>query len=164
MSDELNVSETLPSGEDCSPPPALPKTQTEFFARACDKVRSKFPHAPGVYLFEDKAGRVLYIGKAKDLRARVGSYFLAAAAQDQRTAQLVREADDVDFVETESNVDALLMEARLVKATQPKYNREPHANKTFPSPQITTHEDYPRAEVTREPRTTGAKLYGPFAN
>jgi excinuclease ABC subunit C len=117
-----------------------------------------------VYLFQDQAGRVLYIGKAADLRARVGSYFLAAAAADQRTAHLVREAYDVDFVEAESEVDAVLMEARLVKDIQPKYNRELRDDKSFPYLQITTHEDYPRVEVTREPRTSGAKLYGPFAN
>ena len=71
-------------------------------------MRSKFPAAPGVYLFQDQAGRVLYVGKAKNLRARAGSYFLAAAADDQRTSQLVREAYDVDFLEAESEVDALL--------------------------------------------------------
>src|SRR3954464_8326495 len=162
--DDIHVNETSPSGEECTPPPELAKTQAEFFARACDKVRTKFPHGPGVYLFEDQAGRVLYIGKAKDLRARVGSYFLTAAAEDPRTARLVREAYDVDFVETESDVDALLMEARLVKDIQPKYNRELRDDKSFPYLQITTHEDYPRVEVTREPRATGAKLYGPFAN
>ncbi|HEX5471448.1 MAG TPA: nucleotide excision repair endonuclease, partial [Lacipirellulaceae bacterium] len=101
----------------------LSKTQAEFFARAAEKVRSKFPSAPGVYLFQDQAGRVIYIGKAKELRARASSYFLAAAAEDQRTSHLVREAYDIDFVETESEVDALLMEARLVKDIQPKYNR-----------------------------------------
>ena len=140
------------------------KTQAEFFARAAEKVRSKFPHAPGVYLFQDQAGRVLYVGKAADLRARVGSYFLSAAAEDQRTAHLVREAYDVDFIEAESEVDALLMEARLVKDIQPKYNRELRDDKSFPYLQITTHEDFPRVEVTREPRQSGAKLYGPFAN
>jgi excinuclease ABC subunit C len=107
---------------------------------------------------------VLYIGKAKNLRARVGSYFLAAAAGDQRTSQLVREVYDVDFVEAESDVDALLMEARLVKDIQPKYNRELRDDKSFPYLQITTHEDYPRVEVTRQPMKTGAKLYGPFAH
>src|SRR6187551_3243517 len=114
-SDDIYVNETSPSGDDGQAPRELPKTQAEFFARAAEKVRAKFPHAPGVYLFQDQAGRVLYIGKAKDLRARVGSYFLAAAATDQRTARLVREAYDIDFVEAESDVDALLMEARLVK-------------------------------------------------
>jgi excinuclease ABC subunit C len=89
---------------------------------------------------------------------------LAAAAGDQRTAHLVREAYDVDLVETESEVDAVLMEARLVKDIQPKYNRELRDDKSFPYLQITTHEDFPRVEVTREPRTSGVKLYGPFAN
>src|SRR3954468_23393908 len=162
--EQQHVTETSPSGEGASAPAELPKTQAEFFGRAAEKVRSKFPAAPGVYLFQDKAGRVIYIGKAKNLRARVGSYFLAAAAHDQRTANLVREAYDVDCVETESHVDALLMEARLVKDIQPKFNRDLRDDKSFPYLQITTHEDFPRVEVTREPRTSGVKLYGPFAN
>src|SRR5687767_14481408 len=99
------IQESTPGGDDGAAPQDLPKTQAEFFTRAAEKVRSKFPHAPGVYLFQDQAGRVLYIGKAADLRARVGSYFLSAAAADQRTAHLVREAYDVDFVEAESEVD-----------------------------------------------------------
>lgn len=145
-------------------PESPPKTQPEFFSRAAEKVRSKFPSAPGIYLFQDQAGRVIYIGKAKDLRGRVGSYFLASAATDPRTALLVKEAYDVDFIECESEVDALLMEARLVKDIQPKYNRELRDDKSFPYLQITTHEDFPRVEVTRQPRTSGVKLYGPFAN
>ncbi len=164
MTDEPFTQEASPSGDDGSAPRELPKTQAEFFARAAEKVRSKFPAAPGVYLFQDQAGRVLYVGKAKDLRARVGSYFLAAAAEDQRTARLVHEAYDVDFVEAESDVDALLMEARLIKDIQPKHNRDLRDDKSFPYLQITTHEDFPRIEVTREPRTSGAKLYGPFAS
>ena len=147
-----------------SSPSNQPKTQAECFLRAGEKVRAKFPDSPGVYLFQDQAGRVLYIGKAKSLRARVGSYFLKAAAEEQRTTRLVREAYDVDFLEAESEVDALLMEARLIKDIQPKYNRELRDDKSFPYLQITTHEDYPRVEITREPRTSGVKLYGPFGN
>ncbi|MCI0334471.1 MAG: excinuclease ABC subunit UvrC [Planctomycetes bacterium] len=162
--DEKIVQESTPSGDDSAPLAEPPKTQAEFFARAAEKVRNKFPTAPGVYLFQDQAGRVLYIGKAKNLRARVGSYFLAAAAGDERTSHLVREAYDVDFVEAESDVDALLMEARLVKDIQPKFNRDLRDDKSFPYLQITTHEDFPRVEVTRQPMTSGAKLYGPFAN
>jgi excinuclease ABC subunit C len=157
VSDELTP-------ESCSPPAELPKTQAEFFARACEKVRSKFPAVPGVYLFQDKAGVVIYVGKASNLRARVGSYFLQAAAIDQRTSGLVKEAYDVDFVEAESDVDALLMEARLIKDIRPKYNKDLRDDKTYPYLQITTHEDYPRIEVTRQPRTSGVKLYGPFAS
>ncbi|MGD9634560.1 MAG: UvrB/UvrC motif-containing protein [Pirellulales bacterium] len=157
------MSEEAPPTPESSPQ-ELPKSQAEFFARASEKVRSKFPAAPGVYLFQDRAGRVLYVGKANNLRARAGSYFLAAAANDQRTFQLVREAYDIDFIEAESEVDALLMEARLIKDIQPKFNRDLRDDKTFPYLQITTHEDFPRVEVTREPRTSGAKLYGPFAS
>lgn len=139
-----------------------PKTQAEFFERAHQKVKSKFPKTPGVYLFQDQAGRVLYIGKAKNLRARVGSYFLKAAAEDRRTSGLVKEAYDVDYMDADSEVDALLMESRLIKDIQPKYNRELRDDKSYPYLQITTHEDFPRVEVTREPRSKGVKLYGPF--
>lgn len=154
----------LPQDAQPEIPADLPKTQVEFFLRAAEKVRTKFPDTPGVYLFQDKLGRVIYIGKAKNLRARAGSYFLKAAAEDSRTAQLVLEAYDIDFMETESEVDALLKEARLVKDIQPKFNRDLRDDKTFPYLQITTHEDFPRVEITRTPRSSGVKLYGPFAN
>jgi excinuclease ABC subunit C len=149
---------------DDAPEGELPKTQAEFFLRAAEKVRTKFPDTPGVYLFQDKLGRVIYIGKAKNLKARASHYFLKAAAEDSRTAPMVAEAYDVDFLEAENEVDALLMESRLVKDTQPKFNRDLRDDKSFPYLQITTHEDFPRVEITREPRTTGVKLYGPFAN
>lgn len=164
----LETLETTPAGESvadgAAPDAALPKTQAEFFARAAEKVRAKFPATPGVYLFQDQEGRVLYVGKAKNLRARVQTYFLQAAADDQRTAQLVTEAYDVDFLNADSEVDALLMEARLIKDVQPKFNRSLRDDKTFPYLQITTHEDFPRVEVTRTPKATGVKLYGPFTS
>ncbi len=140
-----------------------PKTQADGFARAADKVRS-FPQTPGVYLMKDEAGRVIYVGKAKNLRARAGSYFLKAAAEERRTMQLVREIYDIDYLDAESEVDALLMEARLIKDVQPKHNKEQKDDKSFPYLQITTREDFPRLEVTREPRVSGVKLYGPFAS
>ena len=155
------MADTSDATEDELPPP---KTQADFFLRAAEKVRSKFPNTPGVYLFQDQAGRVLYVGKAKNLRARAGSYFLQAAAEEQRTERLVKEAYDIDFLEAESEVDALLMEARLIKDIQPKFNRELRDDKSFPYLQITTHEDFPRVEITREPKSSGAKLYGPFHN
>lgn len=132
------------------------------FQRAAAKVR-QFPQKPGVYLMKDAAARLIYVGKAKNLRARAGSYFLKAAAEDPRTAWVV-EIADIDFVECESEVDALLMEARLIKDVQPKHNKELKDDKTFPYLMITTREDFPRVEVTREPRDRGVKLYGPFAN
>ncbi|MDA1050735.1 MAG: excinuclease ABC subunit UvrC [Planctomycetota bacterium] len=131
--------------------------------RAAAKVR-EFPQTPGVYLMKDLAGRVIYIGKAKNLRSRAGSYFLEGAKQEWRTADWVHEICDIDYIECDSEVDALLMESRLVKDIQPKHNKELKDDKTFPYLMITTHEDFPRVEVTREPRDRGVKLYGPFAN
>ena len=130
---------------------------------AAEKVRS-FPHKPGVYLMKDAAGRVIYVGKAKDLRSRAGSYFLKAAAEDPRTARLVQEIRDIDYLEAESEVDALLVEARLIKDIQPKFNQDLKDDKTFPYLEIHTGEDFPRVEFTREPSPRGTKLYGPFAS
>jgi excinuclease ABC subunit C len=130
---------------------------------AAEKVRS-FPQSPGVYLMKDAAGRVIYVGKAKNLRARAGSYFLKAAAEDRRTADLVREIRDIDYLDADSEVDALLMESRLIKDVQPRFNSDLKDDKTFPYLQITTHEDFPRVEFTRTPRQKGVKLYGPFTS
>ena len=130
---------------------------------AAQKVRS-FPQTPGVYLMKDEAGRVIYVGKAKNFRARAGSYFLQAAAEDPRTARLVPEIRDIDYIDAESEIDALLMEARLVKDILPKYNRDLRDDKTFPYLEIYTREDYPRVRLTREPKARGTKLYGPFTN
>jgi excinuclease ABC subunit C len=130
---------------------------------AAEKVRT-FPHRPGVYLMKDAAERVIYIGKAKDLRNRAGSYFHKAALEDTRTAPLVPEIRDVSFIETESEVDALLLEARLIKDIRPKYNRDLKDSKTFPYLQIRTREPFPRVEMTRTPKEHGVKLFGPFTN
>src|SRR5260370_42079037 len=86
-----------------------------------EKVK-QFPTAPGVYLMKDSQGRVIYVGKAKNLRNRAGHYFTRAAAEDHRTADLVKLIADIDFVAAESEVDALLMEARLVRDIQPRFN------------------------------------------
>jgi excinuclease ABC subunit C len=142
---------------------AADDSSSSGFGRAAAKVR-EFPQAPGVYLMKDSAGRVIYVGKAKNLRSRAGSYFLKGAAEEPRTAHWVSEICDADFVQCESEVDALLMESRLIKDVQPKYNKELKDDKTFPYLMITTREDFPRVEVTREPRDRGVKLYGPFAN
>ncbi|MBI3862485.1 MAG: excinuclease ABC subunit UvrC [Planctomycetia bacterium] len=130
---------------------------------ARDKVR-QFPTTPGVYLMKDGRGRVLYVGKAVNLRSRAGSYFTKAAACDRRTADLVREICDVDFIPADSEVDALLMEARLVKDIQPPFNQELKDDKTFPYLELTLREDFPRVEFTRKPQSRGTKLYGPFTS
>ncbi|MDR0609128.1 MAG: excinuclease ABC subunit UvrC [Planctomycetaceae bacterium] len=130
---------------------------------AAEKVKT-FPHHSGVYLMKDEAERVIYIGKAKDLRNRASSYFHKAALEDARTAPLIPEIHDIDFIETESEVDALLLEARLIKDIQPKYNRDLKDSKTFPYLQIRTREPFPRVEITRTPKDHGVRLFGPFTN
>src|SRR5437660_2784113 len=113
---------------------------------------------------KDDQGRVLYVGKAKNLRNRTAHYFTKAAAEDPRTADLVRLIADIDYVEAESEVDALLMEARLVKDVRPRFNVDLKDDKTFPYLQIRMREDFPRVEFTRTPRRKGVKLYGPFTS
>src|SRR5438445_10869158 len=129
----------------------------------CEKVE-QFPAAPGVYLMKDCQGVVLYVGKAKNLRNRAGHYFTKAAAEDPRTADLVKLIADVDFLPAESEVDALLLEARLVKDVQPRFNVDLKDDKSFPYLQIRLREDFPRVEFTRTPRRRGVKLYGPFTS
>ncbi|QDT11262.1 UvrABC system protein C [Planctomycetes bacterium K23_9] len=111
---------------------------------------------------KDAAGVVIYVGKAKNLRSRAGSYFLKAAAEDARTSPWIGEIADIDFMDCESEVDALLMESRLIKDIQPKHNKDLKDDKSFPYLMITTRDEFPRVEVTREPRSSGVKLYGPF--
>lgn len=137
--------------------------QAGSFDSAAEKVK-QFPQSPGVYLFKNETGVVIYVGKAVNLRSRAGSYFQKAAREETRTAPWVGDICDADFIPCESEVDALLVESRLIKDIQPKNNKEQKDDKTFPYLQIVTHEDFPRVEITREPRTSGVKLYGPFAN
>jgi excinuclease ABC subunit C len=124
----------------------------------------QFPPGPGVYLMKDAQGRVLYVGKAKNLRNRAGHYFTKAAAEDSRTCDLVKLIADVDFLTADSEVDALLLEARLVKDIQPRFNVELKDNKSFPYLQIRMREPFPRVEFTRTPRQRGVRLYGPFTS
>jgi excinuclease ABC subunit C len=133
------------------------------YRRAAAKVR-EFPRKPGVYLMKNAAGTVIYIGKAKNLRSRAGSYFLAGAKVDIRTREWIHEIADADYIECESDVDALLTESRLIKDIQPKYNLELKDDKTFPYLMISVREDFPRVEVTRQPPVKGARLFGPFAS
>jgi excinuclease ABC subunit C len=128
-----------------------------------EKVKT-FPTTPGVYLMKDAQAKVLYVGKAKNLRNRASHYFTKAAAEDERTADLVKLIADVDFLPADSEVDALLLEARLVKDIQPRFNVELKDDKTFPYLQIRVREDFPRVEFTRKPRRRGVRLYGPFTS
>jgi len=123
-----------------------------------------FPKTPGVYLMKDARGRVIYVGKAVSLRSRVGQYFQPAADLGPRKEQMVAEVTDVEFLPAESEVDALLQEARLIKDVHPKYNIRLTDDKTFPYLEITVREPFPGIYFTRTPAAKGTKLYGPFTS
>src|SRR5690349_20751559 len=107
-------------------PPAQPGAGSP-----AEKVK-QFPATSGVYLMKDDQGRVLYVGKAKNLRNRAAHYFTKAAAEDSRTADQVKLIADIDYLEADTEVYALLLEARLVKDIQPRFNVELKDDKSFP--------------------------------
>ena len=121
----------------------LPVTQPEAKLPPNEKVKT-FPQTPGVYLMKDARGDTIYIGKAKNLRSRASSYFLKEAAENLRTCELVQHIRDIEYILCDTEVDALLYEARLVKNLQPKFNRDLKDDKTFPYLQIRVREEYPR--------------------
>jgi excinuclease ABC subunit C len=132
-------------------------------AKLAEKAKS-LPKSPGVYLMKDEKGLVIYIGKSANLRDRVGSYFLASAKLEHKKAGLLENVADFEVVETDSEVEALLAENRLIKDIQPRYNARLLDDKTFPYLMITTDEEFPGVYITREPRRSGVKLYGPFTS
>ena len=116
-----------------------------------------------MYLFKDAAGRVIYVGKAVNLRSRVGSYFLKAAAKERRTAELVTQIADLDHVDCPDEVEALLTEARLIKDIRPRFNSDLKDDKTFPYLQDHHGGRIFRGWSSRGSRTRkSVKLYGPF--
>lgn len=129
---------------------------------------AKIPKSPGVYLMKDPEGRVLYIGKAKELRSRVASYFQAGAdlmnTRGPDICRMVEKVHNIDFLECDTEVDALLKENRLIKDIQPPHNVQLKDGKSFPYLEITTGDDFPGVFVTRTPRLKGSKLYGPFTS
>lgn len=142
-------------------------TGQDFITIIREKI-ALFPKSPGVYLMKDARQTVLYVGKAKDLRARVSSYFQESAdllnTRGPDIARMIALVADIDFLDCETEVDALLKEARLIKDIQPPYNAALKDGKTFPYLEITTGDDFPGVFVTRTPRHKGSKLYGPFAS
>lgn len=129
---------------------------------------SNFPKTPGVYLMKDRNGVVMYVGKARDLRARVASYFQPSAdlmtARGPEIAHMASLVEDIDFIECESEVEALLSENRLIKDIQPAYNERLRDDKSFPYIEVTTSDEFPGVYVTRQPRPKGTKLFGPFVS
>src|SRR5687768_15037188 len=115
------------------------------------------PKAPGVYLMKDDKGRVIYVGKSASLRDRVGSYFQASTKLERLKSGLLDFVVDFEVIQTDSEVEALLAENRLIKDIQPRYNARLLDGKTFPYLMITTGDAFPGVYIAREPRTHGVK-------
>jgi excinuclease ABC subunit C len=125
------------------------------------KIRT-LPTSPGVYLYKNAEGEVIYVGKAKNLRSRVASYFHEGRVADAKTGTLVREAVDVDYIVVANNKEALALENHLIKQKQPRFNILLRDDKTYPYVQLTLGERFPRVYVTRRLRKDGSSYYGPY--
>ena len=125
------------------------------------------PKSPGVYLMKDTRGQVLYVGKALRLRDRVSSYFIPSADLGPKKQPLLDQVDDFDVIDCESEWEALLTEARLIKDIHPRFNATLSDDRTFPYLVVTTREDFPGVFITRkpaDPRFRGGKIFGPFTS
>jgi excinuclease ABC subunit C len=122
------------------------------------------PAKPGVYLFKDKEGKVIYVGKAANLNSRVRSYFGAPSNLSSKIQRLVAKIQDFEFVVTNSEQEALILECNMIKKYTPRYNVRLKDNKTFPYLKIDTNEDWPGVYITRRVQKDGARYFGPFAS
>ena len=120
------------------------------------------PTGPGVYLYKNAEGQVIYIGKAKSLRSRVRTYFLEGASDDAKTGSLLREAVDLDYIVVANEKEALALENNLIKQKQPRFNVLLRDDKTYPYIKLTLADPYPRAYVTRRLKKDGSAYFGPY--
>src|SRR5256714_923031 len=127
-----------------------------------EKIRT-LPTQAGVYLYKNAEGEVIYVGKAKSLRARVRSYFVeGVAAGDAKTGSLLREAVDVEYIVVDNEKEALALENNLIKQRKPRFNILLRDDKTYPYVKLTLGERFPRVYVTRRLRKDGSDYYGPY--
>jgi excinuclease ABC subunit C len=120
------------------------------------------PTSPGVYLHKDDAGKIIYVGKAKNLRNRVRSYFQSGRGHDRKTRELVRRIRDLEFIVTDTEVEALVLESNLIKQHRPRYNILLKDDKQYPHLKLTINEPFPRVMITRRIQRDGALYFGPF--
>ncbi len=124
----------------------------------------KLPDKPGVYLYRDEFGQVIYVGKAISLKNRVRQYFQSGAKENAKTKALVENIDEFEYIVTASELEALVLENNLIKKHQPKYNILLRDDKTYPYIKVTLNEEYPRIIKTRRVINDGAKYFGPYTD
>ncbi|TFH01745.1 MAG: excinuclease ABC subunit C, partial [Calditrichales bacterium] len=127
-----------------------------------DKLKN-IPTKPGVYIYYDRQKKVLYVGKAKKLRNRVRSYFQKSRSLDPRLTLMISKIADLEFIVTDTEVEALILEANLIKDKKPRYNVDLRDDKTFPYIRITA-EDFPQVFTTRKVIRDGSIYFGPYTN
>jgi|Deesub1362A_J573_1020465.scaffolds.fasta_scaffold02964_8 excinuclease ABC subunit C len=125
-------------------------------------VLAKIPPSPGVYIMKGTRERVIYVGKAKNLRNRLRSYFQDSGALDARKSRMVREVKDIDYIVTEGELEALVLEANLIKRFKPRYNIILRDDKNYPYLKLTINERWPRIEVVRRIEDDGSLYFGPY--
>ena len=125
------------------------------------KIRT-LPTSPGVYMYKNAEGEVIYVGKAKSLRSRVRSYLLEAATQNAKTGSLMREAADVEYIVVENEREALALENNLIKQKKPRFNILLRDDKTYPYIKLTLGDRFPKVFVTRRLKKDGSEYYGPY--
>ena len=123
---------------------------------------ARLPDRPGIYIYRDAKAQVLYVGKAASLRSRVRSYFQESRPRDPKTDALVRQIRDLEYVVTDNELEALMLEANLVRKHRPRYNIILRDDKHYPFLKLTTNEEFPRLLVARRVQNDGATYYGPF--
>jgi excinuclease ABC subunit C len=124
--------------------------------------RSHLPTSPGVYIFKDAAGAVLYVGKAKNIRSRVASYFTRSGDGRPKIAELRERVRQIDFIATRSETEALVLEANLIKRHRPRFNASLRDDKSYPYIVVTLGDEYPRVFATRSSHDPRHRYFGPF--
>src|SRR6267142_320509 len=127
-----------------------------------DEKLSRLPDRPGVYLYKDAKAQVVYVGKAASLRSRVRSYFQESRPHDPKTDALVRQIADLEYIVTDNELEAMMLEANLVRKHRPRYNIILRDDKHYPFLRLTTDEEFPRLLVARRVRNDGSSYFGPF--
>ena len=140
------------------------RTQIETLSVDLAASVDTLPRKPGVYLMRDVTSAVIYVGKAVDLRSRVRSYFQPSAWENPKVRAIVSEVADLDFIVTDSELEALILEANLIKRHRPRYNVRLKDDKRYPYIKITWADPFPRVLVTRRMEQDGSRYFGPFTS